>query len=243
MNNSGNLENNTTRRVDARVCCLHTSSLLTPISSQLQTPKCPSYVLPLPKDKRAISSIPLAVPKQNVDKSPTRHLRGEYVALPQKQHSIQAAGQAGHAQISAAYPSRQSGEGDSDGQRSQCTKPTESILRPIQNLQESLTDQLVPMAAALKRNAQAMEQAVSERGTLLDESETVLDGNVAAAGRAVRESKVVYATNKRGFCWTLTVLFFTGLTFIGVYLFIKATRLAGYKRFVPVRTTGLHEEL
>lgn len=60
-------------------------------------------------------------------------------------------------------------------------------------MQESLTDQLVPMAAALKRNAQAMEQAVSERGSLLEESETVLDGNVAATGRAVRESKSIHA--------------------------------------------------
>jgi hypothetical protein len=59
-------------------------------------------------------------------------------------------------------------------------------------MQENLTDQLVPMAAALRRNAQAMEQAVSERGALLEDSETVLDGNVAAAGRAVKESKVVY---------------------------------------------------
>ncbi len=47
------------------------------------------------------------------------------------------------------------------------------------------------LAAGLRANAAAMEGAVRERGRLLDGAEALLDGNLDATKRSVRESKAV----------------------------------------------------
>lgn len=57
--------------------------------------------------------------------------------------------------------------------------------------QDTLTDEMLGLAAGLKRNAAAMEGAVRERGRLLDTAETMLDGNLHGTQRSVRESKAV----------------------------------------------------
>ncbi|KAK9839611.1 hypothetical protein WJX81_000780 [Elliptochloris bilobata] len=105
----------------------------------------------------------------------------------------------------------------------------EAIQRQ-QNLQDTLTDEMVGLAAGLKRNAAAMEGAVKERGRLLDSAETMLDGNLDATKRSVRESKVIRTRGARSLCMRLLVLFLVGVAFAGVYIFIKATSMAGGAR-------------
>jgi len=57
--------------------------------------------------------------------------------------------------------------------------------------QDTLTEEMVGLAAGLRANAAAMEGAVRERGRLLDGAEALLDGNLDATKRSVRESKAV----------------------------------------------------
>ena len=70
-----------------------------------------------------------------------------------------------------------------------------SVLLPMQ---DTLTDEMVGLAAGLKRNAAAMEGAVRERGRLLDGAETMLDGNLHGTQRSVRESKAVRTRRAEG---------------------------------------------
>lgn len=74
-----------------------------------------------------------------------------------------------------------------------CLVVSERLLRCPSRLcmQDTLTDEMVGLAAGLKRNAAAMEGAVRERGRLLDGAETMLDGNLHGTQRSVRESKAV----------------------------------------------------
>lgn len=65
-------------------------------------------------------------------------------------------------------------------------------------MQDTLTDEMVGLAAGLKRNAAAMEGAVRERGRLLDSAETMLDGNLHGTQRSVRESKAVRTRRAEG---------------------------------------------
>jgi len=57
------------------------------------------------------------------------------------------------------------------------------------NLQDSLTDDMVALAAGLKENAQAMRQAVGRRDGLLDETENLVDDSLVKAKRSTKESK------------------------------------------------------
>lgn len=57
--------------------------------------------------------------------------------------------------------------------------------------QDTLTDEMVGLAAQMRRNAAEMESAVKERGRLLNSAETTLDGNLDATQRAVRDSRVI----------------------------------------------------
>lgn len=59
-------------------------------------------------------------------------------------------------------------------------------------MQDTLTDDMVSLAAGLKRNAQAMEQAVAKRGTLLEETDTAIEHNLAATKKTVKRSKEEY---------------------------------------------------
>lgn len=55
--------------------------------------------------------------------------------------------------------------------------------------QDSLTDEMVALAAGLKRNAQAMQQAVKRREGLLDQTEDAVEDSLAQAQRSSKESK------------------------------------------------------
>lgn len=55
--------------------------------------------------------------------------------------------------------------------------------------QDTLTDDMVTLAAGLKRNAQAMQQAVGRRGGLLEDTDAAIEHNLAATKKSVKRSK------------------------------------------------------
>ena len=48
---------------------------------------------------------------------------------------------------------------------------------------------MVTLAAGLKRNAQAMQQAVDKRGILLEDTDAAIEHNLAATKKSVKRSK------------------------------------------------------
>ena len=58
--------------------------------------------------------------------------------------------------------------------------------------QESLTDELLGMSAALKRNALAMQQGVAQRGAILEETDDSIERNLAMQQQSVKKSKEEY---------------------------------------------------
>ena len=58
--------------------------------------------------------------------------------------------------------------------------------------QESLTDELLGMSAALKRNALAMQQSVANRGAVLEETDDFIEHNLAMQQQSVKKSKEEY---------------------------------------------------
>lgn len=59
-------------------------------------------------------------------------------------------------------------------------------------MQESLTDELLGMSAALKRNALAMQQGVANRGAILEETDDSIERNLAMQQQSVKKSKEEY---------------------------------------------------
>lgn len=59
----------------------------------------------------------------------------------------------------------------------------------VRAVQDNLTDEMVALAAGLKRNAQAMQQSVAQRGTLLEETDETIEKNLAAAQTSVKRAK------------------------------------------------------
>ena len=55
--------------------------------------------------------------------------------------------------------------------------------------QDTLTDEMVTLAAGLKRNAQAMQQSVTQRGALLEDTDAAIEHNLAATKKSVKRSK------------------------------------------------------
>ncbi|KAK9792687.1 hypothetical protein WJX73_000712 [Symbiochloris irregularis] len=96
------------------------------------------------------------------------------------------------------------------------------------DVQEALTEDLVGLAAGLKRNVKAMQAAVHDRGRLLEQADTALETNLAGAKQSSKQSNAVYKTNKRSFWFSLLVLLAVGLVFVGMYMFIKVTSMVGY---------------
>ena len=58
--------------------------------------------------------------------------------------------------------------------------------------QETLTDELLGMSAALKRNAMAMQQSVAKRGELLEDTDESIEHNLAMQQQSVKRSKEEY---------------------------------------------------
>lgn len=56
-------------------------------------------------------------------------------------------------------------------------------------MQESLTEEMVALAAGLKKNAEAMKQAVARREGLLSETEDAVEDSLVKAKKSSKESK------------------------------------------------------
>ncbi|EIE27024.1 hypothetical protein COCSUDRAFT_83583 [Coccomyxa subellipsoidea C-169] len=69
------------------------------------------------------------------------------------------------------------------------TSDTKEVIDRQQNLQDDLTDEMVELAAGLKRNAQAMQQSVTQRGVLLEETDESIERNLASAQKSVKRAK------------------------------------------------------
>ena len=65
----------------------------------------------------------------------------------------------------------------------------ETLVMPEQ---DSLTDELLGMSAALKRNALAMQQGVANRGAILEETDDSIERNLAMQQQSVKKSKEEY---------------------------------------------------
>lgn len=59
-------------------------------------------------------------------------------------------------------------------------------------MQDTLTEELVGLAAGLKRNAAAMQTAVADRGRLLEDADLALERNLEGAKQSAKQSKVIY---------------------------------------------------
>ena len=110
------------------------------------------------------------------------------------------------------------------------TAGTRTAVERERALQDTLTDDLVGLAARLRSNAEAAAAAVARRGSLLDAAETTVDAARGAAARSVAEAKAVYATNRRGFWATCAAFLVVGGVFTAVFVFIRATALFGYSK-------------
>lgn len=56
-------------------------------------------------------------------------------------------------------------------------------------MQETLTEEMVALAAGLKKNAEAMKQAVARREGLLDQAEDAIEDSLVKAKKSSKESK------------------------------------------------------
>ncbi|KFM23405.1 hypothetical protein F751_1101 [Auxenochlorella protothecoides] len=108
-------------------------------------------------------------------------------------------------------------------------------------LQDALTDELAVLAASLKSNTLAMEGRVRERGSLLDATETALDRSLVGVKASNLGATAIHRKCDRwrrmGFCLTLLALLGIVSAFVGMYLFIKLTSLAGYRAVKVVHVT------
>ncbi|KAL6775752.1 hypothetical protein ACKKBG_A18355 [Auxenochlorella protothecoides x Auxenochlorella symbiontica] len=104
-------------------------------------------------------------------------------------------------------------------------------------LQDALTDELAVLAASLKSNTLAMEGRVRERGSLLDATETALDRSLVGVKASNLAATAIHRKRRMGFCLTLLALLGIVSAFVGMYLFIKLTSLAGYRAVKVVHVT------
>eukprot|EP00887_Chlorella_sp_A99_P001492 scaffold8.g1492.t1 len=111
-------------------------------------------------------------------------------------------------------------------------------LRTQAHLQEGLTEELAGLAASLKSNTLAMEGKLRERGQLLEGAEAALDTSVAHTKASAGKATEIHRRSRLNLCMTCLIMMVIGLTFAGMYIFIRVTRFAGYKRLpVPAGTT------
>ncbi|KAI3435499.1 hypothetical protein D9Q98_001565 [Chlorella vulgaris] len=108
-------------------------------------------------------------------------------------------------------------------------------LQTQQQLHEDLTEELAGLAAQLKSSTQAIEGKLKERGQLLDGTEAALDTSLQKTRESKDKAAAVHKRGRANFCLTCLVMLIIGLLFAGMYLFIKMTRLAGYRAAAPMQ--------
>lgn len=107
-------------------------------------------------------------------------------------------------------------------------KKAASTIDTQRALQESLTDDLVGLAAGLRANAEAARGAVEKRGHLVDGADAALDATLASARTAAAGAALAVRSSRRGF-WAACLAFAcVGGVFTATFLYIRATSLLGY---------------
>ncbi|KAK9865708.1 hypothetical protein WJX84_003021 [Apatococcus fuscideae] len=179
------------------------------LTRQLRPANVPAYALPLKRSapETAAQSImsPQAVPHQ--PRQP-RVMPPEKLAHRMERHSPQ--------QSAAAL-----------------NADTRQLLGRQDHLQDAMIDEMADLAASLKNNVLGIENSVKTRGQLLEDTETALEHSAAGAKQSNQQAKTVRTKSSRSFCATLMWLLLVGMVFVGMYIFIKATSMAGYKYVKP----------
>lgn len=103
-------------------------------------------------------------------------------------------------------------------------------LESQKKTQESLTDELVGLAAAMKSNTLALESKVHERGRLLDGTEMALNQSSYATKAAVVKAKAIHRRGRLNFCLSCLVILLICGGFAGMFVFIRVTSFVGYKK-------------
>lgn len=101
------------------------------------------------------------------------------------------------------------------------------------NIQEGLTDELAGLAASLKTNTLAMEGKLRDRAALLDGTEAALDTSLQRTKASAAKATDIHKRGRTNLCLTCLIMMVIGLTFAGMYMFIRVTRFAGYKAARP----------
>eukprot|EP00890_Picochlorum_soloecismus_P000007 jgi/Picsp_1/1006/NSC_04490-R1_cation exchanger-like protein len=110
-------------------------------------------------------------------------------------------------------------------------------LQSQAQVQESLTDELADMAAALKMNTKAVESKVQEREQLLETTEKALDTSLQGTKSSVASVVAARRSSRMNLCFTLMILLLIGVGFAAMYIFIRVTSFTGYR--AQTRTTEL----
>ncbi|MCJ1422154.1 hypothetical protein MMC29_000033 [Sticta canariensis] len=77
-------------------------------------------------------------------------------------------------------------------QLSSCIATVADEWAAARGKQDTLTEELVGLAAGLKRNAAAMQTSVADRGRLLEDADLALERNLAGAKKSAKQCKVMY---------------------------------------------------
>lgn len=102
-------------------------------------------------------------------------------------------------------------------------------LKSHEQIQEGLADDLAHMAAALKENTKVLESKLRERGNLLENTEKELDKSLQGTKASVAGVMAARKSTRVNFCYTLMIFLMLSCGFAGMYIFIRMTRMAGYK--------------
>ncbi|KAG1657261.1 hypothetical protein FOA52_010832 [Chlamydomonas sp. UWO 241] len=104
-----------------------------------------------------------------------------------------------------------------------------ATLAHQQATHDALTDELVEMAAALKRSTLGVQEAVKRRGNLADAAEAHLDTSLVNARDVVKRSKEQYKRGSGTFWLTIGVVLIVSLVFTSMIVWIKFSYLLGYR--------------
>jgi hypothetical protein len=97
-------------------------------------------------------------------------------------------------------------------------------------VQESLTDDLVDMASALKESTRGVHTKVQERDALLETTEHALDTSFQGTKESVSRVEKARKKSRMNFCFTMIVILSLVLGCAAMVVFIRVTSLVGYKR-------------
>ncbi|KAL3154435.1 SNAP receptor use1 [Trebouxia sp. C0010 RCD-2024] len=109
------------------------------------------------------------------------------------------------------------------------SKAAQAKLQMHENLQDSVSDDMVGLSGRLLANVRAMQGAVESREGLLNQAEAAQDVSATNASYAVKTSKNIKNRGAVGLCVKLAILVAVGCTVPAMYIFIRSTYFLGYK--------------